>query len=158
MRKTWAQKLDNGREAFVAALEKPMCGNPAGTRVLVATPRLVKAYIEQIPRGREIPVERMRADLAAQHNADASCPIATGIFLRIVAEAALEQLSAGTPPDEITPFWRVVDQNSPTAKKLAGGPEFIRKMREREGITPHLKDKRKPVAKLERYRHASVRT
>jgi hypothetical protein len=158
MKKTWAQKLDNGRAAFVGTLDKPMCGNPAGTRILVATPRIVKAYIEQIPPGQEIPVERLRADLAAQYDADASCPIATGIFLRIVAEAALEEHSAGKPVDQITPFWRVVDENSPTAKKLEGGPAFIHRMRDREGIAPHPTGKRKPVAKLERYRHASVRT
>lgn len=81
-----------------------------------------------------------------------------GIFLRIVAEAALEELAAGTPEDRITPFWRVLDENSVTAGKIRGGAEFIRRMREREGIATHLTDKKRSAAKLEQYRYASVRS
>ena len=46
----------------------------------------------------------MRNDLAIEYGADFTCPMTTGIFLRIVAEYNYENLSKkGT---EISPFWR----------------------------------------------------
>jgi hypothetical protein len=158
MRKTWKQKLDNGREPVVVDLRTPVRGMPAGTKLLVGTPRMVKEYIERIPPGNTVSVQRLRDDLGALWDADTSCPLVTGIFLRIVSEAALEELAGGTPVDRITPFWRVVDENSPTAKKINGGRDFIRRMREREGIAPHQTGGRPAPAKLGQYRYASVRS
>jgi len=158
MRKTWVQKMDNGREPVVVELRTPVRGMPAGSKLFVATPRIVKEYIDRIPPGQTVSVERLRNDLGAMWNADTSCPLVTGIFLRIVSEAALEELAAGKPVDQITPFWRVVDENSPTAKKINGGREFIRRMWEREGIPTHLTGRKPAAAKLEQYRYASVRT
>ena len=132
MRKTWTQKLDNGRDPKVVILPKPYCGVQAGSKLFVGTPRLVKQYIEAIPRGSSTTVAHMRDDLAAEFDADVTCPTSTGIFVRIVAEAALEDLAKGTPEKKITPFWRVVDENSPVATKLSCGPAFIQRMRASE--------------------------
>ena len=132
MRKTWTQKLDNGRDPKVVILPKPYGGVQAGSKLFVGTPRLVKQYIESIAPGQGTTVSRMRDDLAAQWNADVTCPTSTGIFVRIVAEAALEELAKGTPESAITPFWRVVDESSPVASKLSCGPAFIRRMRASE--------------------------
>ena len=140
MRKTWTQKLDNGRDPKVVTLPKPFCGVQAGAKLFVGTPRLVKQYIDYIPRGSSTTVAHMRDDLAAQFNADVTCPTSTGIFVRIVAEAALEDLANGTPEKKITPFWRVVDENSPVASKLSCGPAFIQKMRASERGRPPSND------------------
>jgi hypothetical protein len=158
MAKTWAQKFDNGRDPVVVTLQKPFCGIPAGSKLFIATPRVVKQYIDAIPPGQGTTIPQMREDLAREWQADASCPMTTSIFVRIVAEAALDELAAGKPEAEITPFWRVVDENGSIAQKLSAGPAFIRKMREREGIAAHPTDKGQRPAKLERYRHAPVRT
>ena len=69
------------------------------------------------------------ADLARVHGADRTCPLTTGIFLRIVAEAAWEELQAGADPGAITPFWRVIAPDSSLARKLACGTDFIAGMR-----------------------------
>jgi hypothetical protein len=74
----------------------------------------------------------MRADLAAAHGADLACPLSTSIFARIAAEAALEAAAAGAPLDGITPFWRLIDEDSKIANKLSCGPDFIRAQRARE--------------------------
>ena len=134
MRKTWTQKLDNGRDPKVVILPKPYCGVQAGAKLFVGTPRLVKQFIEAIPPGESTTVTRMRDDLAGEAGADVTCPTSTGIFVRIVAEAALEELAAGKRQTEITPFWRVVDETSPVASKLSCGPSFIRKMRASEHL------------------------
>lgn len=132
MAKTWKQKLDSGRPAHVEILAKPFGGAPEGARMLVATPRLVDQYIRDIPPGEHRDIPRMRADLAAAHGADIACPLSTSIFARIAAEAALEDAAAGAPPAGVTPFWRLIDEDSKIAGKLSCGPGYIRAQRARE--------------------------
>jgi hypothetical protein len=74
----------------------------------------------------------MRSELAVAHGADISCPISTSIFARIAAEAALEETTLGVPLPEVTPFWRVIEEDGTVAKKLSCGPDFIRNLRAAE--------------------------
>ena len=78
-------------------------------------------------------VAKMRKLLAEVYQADATCPVTTGIFLRIVSEAAYEEYLEGK--QDITPFWRVVEPESTLAKKLMATSAFIVTMREQEGLT-----------------------
>lgn len=133
-KKTWTQKMDGRLKPEVVRLKRQFAGLPAGTRLLVATPRLVKRFIEAIPPGREAAPSEMRAALASDHHADAACPVSTGIFLRIVCEAAWEEIEAGKAPEDVTPFWRAVTSESPVAKKLACGVSFVERMRDQEGL------------------------
>lgn len=133
-RKTWAEKMDNGREAVVKTTDKDFADIPAGSRMLIATPRIVDEYIRHIPPGRQADTSRIRKDLAAEYGADYTCPVTTGIFLRIVSEAAYEQLQSGAKPEDVTPFWRAVGPDSRTAKKMGVPVEFIKERRKREGI------------------------
>ena len=70
--------------------------------------------------------------LAKLHGADATCPVSTAIFLRIVAEAAWDEIESGVPVSEVAPFWRVVDPKSPLAKKLRSGGAWIEQQRAAE--------------------------
>ena len=54
-----------------------------------------------------------------------SCPMVTGISLRIVSEAAYEEYQKNMKLDQITPFWRVVEPDSNLAHKLTCGVNFI---------------------------------
>ncbi|OYQ37614.1 hypothetical protein CHU95_00870 [Niveispirillum lacus] len=78
----------------------------------------------------------LRQQLARQHGADATCPVSTAIFLRIVAEAALERLGQGVPMSAITPFWRVIAQRTTLSAKLSCGDDFISLQREMEAAVP----------------------
>jgi len=55
-----------------------------------------------------------------------------GIFVRICAEKAFEEFEAGSPIEEIAPFWRMVLPNSPIRKKLSFGVEWVDAMRATE--------------------------
>lgn len=107
---------------------------PVGASMLVATPEIVDAYIRNIPPGTATTLRQMRSDLAAEYHAEYCCPVTAGIFLRIVAEAAFEELTNGKPLEKVTPFWRIIDRKSPTAKKLSFGTEFIEHQRAAEGL------------------------
>lgn len=133
-RKTWQEKLHNGRAHKVERLKEKFADIPQGATMLIATPEIVDRYVRSIPRGSSTSLQQMRKDLAAAYHADYCCPVTAGIFLRIVAEAAWEQYIAGMPLNKITPFWRIIDKGSPTARKLSFGTEFIEQQRDAEGI------------------------
>ncbi len=136
-RRSWREKHDNhAKPAFVTKIDKTFCGYPPGTRLVVATPGEVSEYFRRVPRGQIRTVDQLRAKLAADHGADAACPMTTGIFCRIAAEAAFEALNAGAARSEVAPFWRVIEPESPLARKLTCGPDFIRRQRDAESNGP----------------------
>ena len=132
--KTWAEKLNIDREPVVEKVKKDFAGVKAGQMMLIPTPKIVDAYIRQIPRGKQVDVSTIRKDLASEYHAETTCPLTTGIFLRISAEAAYEEFEKGKPVSSITPFWRVIDERSATAKKLSFGTTFLKEQRNKEGI------------------------
>ena len=134
-RKTWQEKLNDGREPQIETTDKDFAGIRAGQLMLIPTPKLVNDYIRQIPKGSTVDIATIRKDLAIEHKAEVTCPLTTGIFLRIVAEAAYEELQQGKSIDQITPFWRVIDEKSPTAKKLTFGTDFLKGQRTKENLT-----------------------
>ena len=75
-----------------------------------------------------------QCEMTFEYLADKTCPVTTGIFLRIVSEASFEELKAGNDIEEVTPFWRIVNPKSKLAEKLECGIDFIEKQRELEGI------------------------
>lgn len=135
MAKTWNQKLDQpNHKPAVEIMDKAWAGVPAGGKLFIPTPRLVAEYIAKIPKGKAKSVPEMRAELATEWQADGTCPMTSGMFVRIAAEAALEDMAAGKKLDQITPFWRIVDAKSTVIKKLSCGPEFVLARRAEEGL------------------------
>ena len=130
--KSWKEKINNDKSFIVKKLDKDFSDMKVGENMLIATPKIIDEYIKQIPKGVNINIKTLRNDLALTYNADTTCPVTTGIFLRIVSEAAYEDLLNGEK--NITPFWRVVDHESKTAGKLACGINFIKKRRSEENI------------------------
>ncbi|MCA4898976.1 MAG: hypothetical protein ING88_09360 [Cytophagales bacterium] len=118
----------------VKKLEKDFADMPAGAKMLIATPKIIDDYVRQIPRGKSGSLATMRRDLAVEYGADYTCPVTSGIFLRIVSEAAHEQIEKGTPLGRVTPFWRVVDEKSSLNKKLSFGEAFVKQQRKKEGL------------------------
>ncbi|MDX2006389.1 MAG: hypothetical protein SFU83_14020 [Meiothermus sp.] len=134
MPKTWKQKLEAKKAPKLQTLEKPFAGIPAGATLFVATPQLVKEFMDTIPPGQSVSLTDLRRRFARTHHGDATCPVSTAIFARVVAEAAWEEIQSGTDPAEVTPFWRVIEPGSSLAQKLACGPGFLEQMRRQEGI------------------------
>ncbi len=133
-RKTWHEKMNAGMDWEVKVIDKKFADIPEGATMLIATPEIVDAYIRNIPKGVHTSLQQMRKDLAAAYNAQYCCPVTSGIFLRIVAEAAYEDYLSGKPIKKITPFWRMIDSKTPAARKLTFGTDFIREQRAKEGL------------------------
>ena len=133
-RKTWAEKLNSTATHKVEVTDKKFADIPEGAKMLVATPRIVEEYVKNIPEGSSSTLQQMSQDLAREYGAEYSCPITSGIFLRIVAEHAYEELQTGKPVDEMAPFWRIIDSKAPAAKKLTFGMDFLKEERRKEGL------------------------
>jgi hypothetical protein len=129
---TWTDKFAAKRSPKRVRLETDFAGIKAGTMMLVGTPEIFAAYLRKIPAGQTRTIERTRNELARQNDCTATCPVTTAIFLRIVAEAAIEQLAAGKAASEVVPFWRVIEPGSTIAKKLSVDGQWIALQRELE--------------------------
>ena len=112
-RKTWREKLETGQEPKVV-------DDPRGRgRMLIPKPLDVDALIRRVGKGKLATVDQIREHLAKDRGADLTCPLCTGIFLRIAAETAEEDLTRGKT--EITPYWRVVKPDGSLNEKFPGG-------------------------------------
>jgi ABC-type uncharacterized transport system ATPase subunit len=132
IKKTWLDKLNEKKEPKIKRIDFDFADIPAGSNMFIATPKLIDEYIQEIGIGKRLDIKTLRKDLAIEHNADYTCPVTTGIFLRIVAEANYEKLQHGKRVEEITPFWRVIEPKSALAKKLTFGQEFLLQQIEKE--------------------------
>lgn len=130
--KTWKEKYLTRSVPEVKIITHKFADIPEGASMLIATPKIVDEYIQHIPKGKTGNIQTMRKDLAAEFHAEYTCPVTSGIFLRIVAEKAYEEYQLGKK--KITPFWRIIDPKSPAAKKLTFTPDFIHSKRKEEGI------------------------
>lgn len=132
MAKSWRQKFDERTTSDIKQTDRPIPGVPLNGTILISNPTEISEELAKIGAGRALSIQEFRERLAEKHQADITCPLSTGIFMRIAAEVALEDLAAGK--DEVAPFWRVVEPKSPLAKKLSCGPEWIAQQRAAEGI------------------------
>jgi alkylated DNA nucleotide flippase Atl1 len=132
-KKPWAEKMKHPAEPVIEVLnEQKGPIYPAG-RMLIATPMVIDEIIKTIPKGELMTSGKLRAMLADKFEADYACPMTTGIFLRIAAEYANEQMNNGVK--KVTPFWRVIRDDGSLIDKLPGGIEHQAELLEKEGFT-----------------------
>ena len=132
MAQTAIERLNKAKSPKVVILEKDFAGIRAGSSMFVATPKIVDEFINKMPYGRFITMPELRADLAIEHDCDATCPVSTAIFLRVVAEAALEHLEQGAKTEDITPFWRVVAPGDKVSARLPIDQKWLEARRQEE--------------------------
>lgn len=119
-RRSWREKLakEEGLPKVVPIPPKMQKAHGRGT-MLIARPRDVDALVRKVRKGRVTTVNLLRARLARDHGADTTCPMTTGIFLRIVAEVAEEDLRAGRK--RVAPYWRVLKERGALNPRYPGG-------------------------------------
>jgi hypothetical protein len=132
-RKTWQEKLQNPVAGLPKVVEVPgkWVKTMGGRRVLVPTPMMVDELLRTVPKRKLITVGQIRQRLAQPFKADSTCPLTTGIFLRISSEAAEEDRQAGK--EQITPYWRVVKDDGSLNPKFPGGVEAHAQKLKEEG-------------------------
>ena len=92
-------------------------------------------FINKIPSGDFVEIKKLRSTLAKQFDCDVTCPFTTGIFIRIVSEAAYEEYKTGKSLDyTLLHFLEVLMPKSILAKKLDCGVDFIKAQQNKENI------------------------
>jgi alkylated DNA nucleotide flippase Atl1 len=130
-RKSWREKLEGAHEARVVPIPPSMQKQLGKGTMLIPKPLDVNAAIRKVPRGKVITLTQLRDKLARAAGADVTCAMVAGMFVRISAEAASEDLRAGK--SRITPYWRVVRDDGRLLEKLPGGPTEQARHLEAEG-------------------------
>ena len=126
-RTTWREKLHAKQEPRVV-------DDPRGRgKMLIPRPLDVDALIRKVKKGKLATVNQIRGRLATDSGADLTCPLVTGIFLRIAAEVAEEDMREGE--EQVTPYWRVVRADGSLNEKLPGGAEAQAARLREEGHT-----------------------
>lgn len=122
-RKSWREKLENPVPGLPKVCEVPdkWVKSMGGRHIVVPTPRMVDDYVRTVPDRKLVTVGQIRRRLAEPFQADSTCPLTTGIFLRIISEAAEEDRQAGK--GTITPYWRIVKDDGSLNPKFPGGVE-----------------------------------
>jgi hypothetical protein len=148
-RKSWREKLTDSKDLpkiqkFATAKSKSM---PAGTYVIPA-PAEVDAIMKKVPKGKLITINQIRQALARKHKTQFGCPITTGIFAWIAANAAEEDAAEGKK--RITPYWRTLRNGGELNPKYPGGIKGVKSKLQSEGHKVTQKGKRFFVADFER--------
>ena len=140
-KKSWREKLaDNKGLPKIAAVTEKMTKRWGAGKMVIPAPLEVDGLMKQVPKGRVITINEIRAFLAARHRAKLACPITTGIFSWIAAHAAAEAEADGVK--RVTPYWRTLKTGGEINPKYPGGPEEISRRLRAEGHTVVQKGKR----------------
>lgn len=129
MSATFQEKYDRARPSYVRVNDKRFADLPAGTTILIPSPHAIEQVLSQLDPGEYISPKELRSRLANEYGTEGTCPVMTGMNLRIVAEVALTRVDAGIPLSEIVPVWQVITPDSPLAQKLPGGAQRIEHLR-----------------------------
>jgi hypothetical protein len=147
-RKTWRQKLEEEHPAHGKIVEVPtkMQKRYGNGKMLIARPLDVDALICKVQRGKVVTVAQLMEKLAKDAHADCTCPMTTGIFLRIVAEVAEEDSRSGK--GKVTPYWRVLKSDGSLNIKFPGGTRAqAARLKEEGHIIEARKGKKAPRIK-----------
>ncbi|MCJ7514423.1 MAG: MGMT family protein [Dehalococcoidia bacterium] len=144
MRKTWRQKLEEKHPEHGKVVDVPpkMQNRFLVGKMLIPKPLEIDALIQRIPEGKLATVFQIRDKLAEDAKANCCCPLTTGIFLRIVAEVAEEDLRNGKK--YVTPYWRVIKAGGSLNERFPGGVQAQATRLEKEGHIIELNSGRKP--------------
>jgi 6-O-methylguanine DNA methyltransferase, DNA binding domain len=148
-KKTWREKLEDDKGLpKVGPIDGRIAVGPSEGTMVIPAPREVDALIRRVPRGKLTTIDELRAALALKHQVTVACPITTGIFAWLAAQAADEASSAGET--DITPYWRTLKAKGELNPKYPGGLAAIAARLEAEGHTVFQKGKRSFVRDFEK--------
>ncbi len=118
-RTPWQEKMKKPAQPEIKKAPEKWIERYGGDKMLIPTPRMIESAVKKIPQGNLTTVGLIRQYLAHEQGADFTCPLTTGIFLRIVAEAAEEARHEGKK--NIAPYWRVIKDDGTLNPKFPGG-------------------------------------
>ena len=121
-RKSWREKLaDSKGLPRIERIPPKLAGRWGTGTLLIPAPCEVDELMRRVPRGKLTTINEIRAALAWKHRTSVCCPITTGIFAWIAANAAAEAAAVGRK--RITPYWRTLKSQGQINERYPGGPK-----------------------------------
>jgi len=131
-RKSWSEKLRDSKDLpRVEKITEKMSKRWGTGTVVIPAPMEVDGMMRRVPEGKLITINEIRSALAKKHKATIGCPMTTGIFAWIAANAAEEQSQKGER--DTTPYWRTLKTGGVINPKYPGGVERQKELLEKEG-------------------------
>ena len=148
-KKSWTEKLTDSKGLpKVEKITEKMSKKWGTGTIVIPAPTEVDIIMKKVLEGKLITTNEIRIALAKKHNATIGCPMTTGIFAWIAANAAEEQRQQGEK--DITPYWRTLKTGGVINQKYPGGVEGQKKLLEKEGHKIIQKGKKHVVADYEK--------
>ena len=130
-RTSWREKLERADHSKIVEIPAAMARQLGPGTMLIPKPLDVDALIRKTKKGKLVTVSEIRSRLARDNKVDVACPLTTGIFIRIAAEAAEEDLRNGKK--RVTPYWRVIRDDGSLNEKFPGGVKAQSRRLKEEG-------------------------
>lgn len=148
-KKSWVERLvDSKGLPKVEEITEKMSKRWGTGTVVIPAPMEVNEIMRRVPERKLITINEIRAALAKKHKATIGCPLTTGIFAWIAANAAEEQRQEGK--HDITPYWRTLKTGGVINPKYPGGVERQKEILEKEGHKVVQKGKKHVVVDYEK--------
>ncbi len=130
--KSWQEKLADSRDLpRVVEINDRMSQRWGTGTLVIPAPQEVAEIMGQVPEGKLITINEIRAILAKKHCATIGCPMTTGIFAWVAANAAEEAAAEGK--QNTIPYWRTLKTGGIINEKYPGGVEAQKRLLEKEG-------------------------
>lgn len=136
-KETWRERLGSTAKKQNLPRVSEVTGNMTRKwgegKMVIPSPVEVDALMKNVPEGKLMTINQIRAYMAKKYNANFGCPITTGIFVGMAAKAAEEDKAEGKK--DITPYWRTIKEKGILSEKYPGGVAEQAKKLKAEGHT-----------------------
>ena len=128
--KTWQEKLADAKAKD--DLPKTFCCDKLGQHMLVPSAAEVEQEMRRVRKGKVVTIKQITQKLAKRYGVGMACPMTTGIFAWIIANAADERERAGAK--RTVPWWRTVKTGGELNSNYPGGVRAQRARLQAEGL------------------------
>ena len=127
---TWAQKLANSKGLPKRVRIKKQDQKRLGRGMMVIpAPKDVDKAMKSVRKGKLATVDMIRKSISKRYKTTVCCPLTTGIFVWIAANAAYEEMQSGKK--NCTPYWRTIKTDGSLNPRYPGGElEHAKKLRQ----------------------------
>ena len=149
-KKSWKEKLHNKKDQLPEVKEitdERLMEKTGPGKMVIPAPLELDELMRSVPKGYLITTEQLRNFINEKYDAVYTCPMCTGIFTRIAACAAEEEIESGKGKGYA--WWRTVKTKGELNEKYPGGLERQAKELMKEGHRIVTKGKKMYVEEFE---------
>lgn len=149
-RKTWKEKLADSKDLpKILDIPDRLQAKWGSGNFVIPAPVEVDELMRRVPKGKLTTINHVRMALAKKHDTTVACPLTTGIFAWIAANAA-EEVASEDKKKRITPYWRTLKAGGVLNEKYPGGAAAQKKRLLAEGHKIAKKGKKHVVTDIEK--------